>query len=148
MISTLAVGPPFPGHRRIRSRSCGAVRGVAKSGELRAGRRHEHAFDGGLRGRERAVDGAATLAFGKAHISALSCDCEDLCDVVEENLLSALRATPLPPAADYDVVLVSLAAQGTLSLARARKRALLGLDAPQEAAAWHFLTCNARRSPS
>ena len=69
-------------------------------------------------------------------------DCEDLCDVVEENLLSALRATPLQPGTDYDVVLVSLAAQETPSLARERKRALLARDTPLEAAAWHFLTGN------
>ncbi len=70
-------------------------------------------------------------------------DCEDICDVVEESLLSALRATSLQPGMDYDVVLVSLADRETPSLARARKQALLAHDAPQEAAAWHFLTGNA-----
>ncbi len=70
-------------------------------------------------------------------------DCEDLCDVVEENLLAALRATSLQPGIDYDVVLVSLAAEETPSVARERKQALLAHDVPQQAAAWHFLTGNA-----
>jgi protein SCO1/2 len=80
------------------------------------------------------------LAGKPAFLAVVYYDCEDLCSVVEQNLLSALRATPLHAGLDYDVVLVSLAPGDGPALAAERKRALLAPDASGEAASWHFLT--------
>lgn len=83
------------------------------------------------------------LAAKPAFLALVYYDCQDLCSIVEQNLLSALRVASLKPGQDYGVVLVSLAPRETPSLAGDRKHELLEPDNSGNAAAWHFLTADA-----
>jgi protein SCO1/2 len=93
------------------------------------------------RGRSLPLQG--WLAARPTFLALVYFDCDDLCSIVEQNLLSALRTSSLRPGLDYSVVLVSLASQESSSLAADRKRELLAGDEPGEAEAWHFLTGSA-----
>jgi len=71
--------------------------------------------------------------------------CSNLCSLVLQGVRGGLDAAGLHAGRDVDVVVISIAAQETPAMARAKRRDVLGNAlAPREAAGWHFLTAGQR----
>lgn len=69
--------------------------------------------------------------------------CPMLCPLTLNGISSALKALPLTPGKDFEVVVVSFDPRDTPESANARKRAHLAhWSAESTAAAWHFLTAD------
>ena len=67
--------------------------------------------------------------------------CQNLCTLLLDGLLSALRALSFDAGKQFDIIIVSIDAHDKPALAAARKKEVLGRYArPGAEAGWHFLT--------
>jgi protein SCO1/2 len=74
-------------------------------------------------------------------------NCPMLCNLLLNGQVDVLRKVPFTPGDQYEVVTVTINPSETFDLAKAKKQTYLaGLDKPEAAAHWHFLTDYANNS--
>lgn len=74
-------------------------------------------------------------------------NCPMLCNLLLNGQVDVLRKLPFTPGDQYEVVTVTINPRETFDLAKAKKQTYLaGLDKPEAAAHWHFLTDYANNS--
>lgn len=68
-------------------------------------------------------------------------DCPMLCNLILNGQVDVLRKIPWTPGNQYEIVTVTINPSETFELAKSKKQAYLaGLEKPEAAAHWHFLT--------